>query len=82
MMHIGGQAVLMDEEILCILNRETVRESRDTRRALGAAIGSLRLDTRAGGAERSYILCEREGETKVYASNVGALHLVLREGRS
>ena len=78
-MHIGGQAVVMDEDIVCILGRDTVRESRDTRRALDTAIGAARLDTRAGGKERSYVLCENKGETRVYASSVGAVQLVRRE---
>ena len=42
-LHIGGDKVVDDEEILLILPRETVMHSYDNRRFMETAIGSGRV---------------------------------------
>ncbi len=77
-MYIGGETVIPDENIICIIDKETTLFSRDTRRAIDAAIGTGRLDTRAGDAQRSYIIVEREGRYNVCASPIGSERLYSR----
>ena len=60
-LHIGGDKVVDDEEILLILPRETVMHSCDNRRFMETAIGSGRVDDVSGGERDTYIITAVRG---------------------
>ena len=74
-LHIGGDKVVDDEEILLILPRETVMHSYDNRRFMETAIGSGRVDDVSGG---TYIITAVPEGIRVYASAVGAATIAKR----
>ena len=79
-LHIGGDKVVDDEEILLILPRETVMHSYDNRRFMETAIGSGRVDAtrirrRAGHIHNHPAVPEG---IRVYASAVGAATIAKR----
>ncbi len=80
-MYIGGESIIPDENIVCVINKETTLLSRDTRRAIDEAIGVGRIDMRAGEAQRCYIITEKEGRFSVFASPVGSEKLIERHTR-
>lgn len=78
-LHIGGDKVVDDEEILLILPRETVMHSYDNRRFMETAIGSGRVDDVSGGERDTYIIITAVSEgIRVYASAVGAATIAKR----
>ena len=74
-LHIGGDKVVDDEEILLILPRETVMHSYDNRRFMETAIGSGRVDD---GERDTYIITAVPEGIRVYASAVGAATIAKR----
>ncbi len=79
-LHIGGDKVVDDEEILLILPRETVMHSYDNRRFMETetAIGSGRVDDVSGGERDTYIITAVPEGIRVYASAVGAATIAKR----
>ena len=76
-LHIGGDKVVDDEEILLILPRETVMHSYDNR-FMETAIGSGRVDDVSGGERDTYIITAVPEGIRVYASAVGAATIAKR----
>ncbi len=77
-LHIGGDKVVDDEEILLILPRETVMYSYDNRRFMEAAIGSGRVDCVSGGEGDTYVIAAAPDGIRVYASAAGAAAIARR----
>lgn len=77
-LHIGGDKVVDDEEILLILPRETVMHSYENRRFMETAIGSGRVDDVSGGERDTYIITAVPEGIRVYASAVGAATIAKR----
>ena len=68
-LHIGGDKVVDDEEILLIY---------DNRRFMENAIGSGRVDDVSGGERDTYIITAVSEGIRVYASAVGAATIAKR----
>ena len=68
-LHIGGDKVVDDEEILLILPRETVMHSYENRRF---------METVSGGERDTYIITAVPEGIRVYASAVGAATIAKR----
>ena len=68
LLHIGGDAMVDIGEVIAIVSRDTAMRSRDTRRAIDAAIGSGRIRSISDAPEKSYVLMERNGALTVWSS--------------
>ena len=78
LLHIGGDAMVDTGEVIAIVSRETAMRSRDTRRAIDAAIGSGRIRSASDAPEKSYVLLERDGAVSVWSSPIAAETLLKR----
>ncbi|MDD5918523.1 MAG: DUF370 domain-containing protein [bacterium] len=78
LLHIGGDAMVDTGEVIAIVSRETAMRSRDTRRAIDAAIGSGRIRSVSDAPEKSYVLLERDGAFSVWPSPIAAETLLKR----
>ena len=81
LLHIGGDAMVDLCEVIAIVSRETAMRSRETRRAIDAAIGRERIRTVSDAAQKSYTLLEREGALSVWSSPIAAETLLKRASR-
>lgn len=78
LLHIGGNAMVDIGEVIAIVSRDTAMRSRDTRRAIDAAIGSGRIRSISDAPEKSYVLMERNGALTVWSSPIAAETLLKR----
>ena len=78
LLHIGGDAMVDIGEVIAIVSRDTAMRSRDTRRAIDAAIGSGRIRSISDAPEKSYVLMERNGALTVWSSPIAAETLLKR----
>ena len=78
LLHIGGDAMVDIGELIAIVSRDTAMRSRDTRRAIDAAIGSGRIRSISDAPEKSYVLMERNGALTVWSSPIAAETLLKR----
>ncbi|MDO5110765.1 MAG: hypothetical protein Q4E65_00505 [Clostridia bacterium] len=76
-MFLGGDRVVLDEDIICILPKATATASKDTRRTISKAIGGGRIQA-VEGVEKTLLLCEKNGRYQVYASPISSERLCLR----
>lgn len=78
LLHIGGDAMVDIGEVIAIVSRDTAMRSRDTRRAIDAAIGSGRIRSISDAPEKSYVLMERNGALTVWSSPIAEETLLKR----
>ena len=78
LLHIGGDAMVDMDDVIVIISRETALRSRDTRRAIDAAIGRDRIRSVSDAPQKSYVLMGQEGNTAVWSSPLAPATLLKR----
>ncbi len=78
LLHIGGNAMVDVDDVIAVVSRETAMRSRDTRRAIDAAIGRERIRTVSDAPEKAYILAGQEGAFAVWSSPIAPETLLKR----
>ena len=77
-LHIGGQYVLRRSAVAGIFDMENTTSSRITRELLAAAEKNGEVINAAEDLPRSFILCEENGERRVYLSQLSPAALSRR----
>lgn len=77
-LHLGGQTMVKQRDIVAILDLETTSVSKKTKEF-------LRINERNGVVEnisedipKSYIICNENGRTKIYISQISSATLLKR----
>ncbi len=76
-LHIGGESVMDDKDIIALIPRKNVLISRDTRSCIADAIGSGKIQSVSGESQKTYIICQK-GKLTVYASPISSITLMRR----
>ena len=77
-LHIGKGTVLPTEEIVAIFDLDLTSQSYLTRAFLRRAEQNGQVVNAAEDIPKSFLLCEREGQRKVYLSQMAASTLLKR----
>ncbi len=77
-LHIGKGTVLPTEEIVAIFDLDLTSQSYLTRAFLRQAEKNGQVVNAAEDIPKSFLLCEREGQRKVYLSQMAASTLLKR----
>ena len=77
-LHLGGQTMVKQRDIVAILDLETTSVSKKTKEF-------LRINERNGVVEnisedipKSYVICNENGRTKIYISQISSATLLKR----
>ena len=77
-LHLGMDTVVPKKEIIGIFDTDNATSSKITRDFLAAAERGGEIVDISGDLPKSFILCERAGERKVYLSQLSAQTLLRR----
>jgi len=77
-LHIGMNRIVKEEDILFLIPKEELSLSRDSRKAVTAAIGKGRIQS-ASEEEKTYIVAKQGKGFCVYASPISSVKLTERK---
>ena len=77
-LHIGGQSMIKNSDIVAILDMETTSVSKKTREFLRECEKRGQVINVAEDIPKSYILCSENGEDRVYISQISSATLLKR----
>ena len=77
-LHIGGQSMIKQSDIVAILDMETTSVSKKTREFLRECERRGQVVNVAEDIPKSYILCNENGGDKVYISQISSATLLKR----
>lgn len=77
-LHIGGQSMVKQNDIVAILDMETTSVSKKTREFLRECEKRGQVVNVAEDIPKSYILCSENGKDKVYISQISSATLLKR----
>ena len=77
-LHIGGQSMIKNSDIVAILDMETTSVSKKTREFLRECEKRGQVVNVAEDIPKSYILCNENGEDKIYISQISSATLLKR----
>ena len=76
--HLGKGTLVRDDEILGIFDLDITSQSHLTRKFLSLADKSGKVINAAEDLPKSFVLCERQGEIRVYLSQMASATLLKR----
>ena len=76
--HLGNGTLVRDDEILGIFDLDITSQSHLTRKFLSLADKSGKVINAAEDLPKSFVLCEQQGETRVYLSQMASATLLKR----
>ena len=77
-LHLGKGTLVRDDEILGIFDLDITSQSHLTRKFLSMADKAGQVINAAEDIPKSFVLCRREGETRVYLSQMACATLLRR----
>lgn len=77
-LHIGGQTMIRQRDIVAILDMETTSVSKKTREFLREGEKRGQVINVSEDIPKSYILCNDNGENKIYISQMSSATLLKR----
>lgn len=81
-LHLGQSTVITHDEIIGIFDLDNTTISKNTRSYLNIAEKERRVLTVSEELPKSFIVCERKGEVKVYLSQISCATLLKRAKES
>lgn len=81
-LHLGQSTVITFDEILGIFDLDNTTISKNTREYLSTAEKQHRVFPVSDELPKSFIVCERNGETKIYLSQISCSTLLKRAKES
>ncbi len=76
--HLGKGTLVRDDEILGIFDLDITSQSHLTRKFLSLADKSGKVINAAEDLPKSFVLCQQQGETRVYLSQMASATLLKR----
>ena len=77
-LHLGEKTVIRTENIICIFDLDNTTVSKNTRDFLALSEKNKRVINVSNDLPRSFIVCEENGETSVYISQLSSQTLYRR----
>ncbi|MBR5093521.1 MAG: DUF370 domain-containing protein [Oscillospiraceae bacterium] len=77
-LHLGKGTLVREDEIVGIFDLDITSQSHLTRKFLAASERAGRVINAAEDLPRSFVLCRRKGETRVYLSQIASATLLKR----
>lgn len=78
-LHIGNNISILKNDILTILNRETMEESDSNKNLIDKLIQNGKLKNQIQEDAKSYIISLKDGEMSLYISNISSNTLLKRK---
>lgn len=78
-LHIGNNITIIKNDILTILNRETIEESDCNKSLIDKLIQNGKLKNQIHEDIKSYIISLKDGEISLYISNISSNTLLKRK---
>lgn len=78
-LHIGGQAVVKQRDIVAILDLETTSVSKKTKEFLKINEKNGNVINVSEDIPKSYIICREDGKDKIYISQISSMTLLKRK---
>lgn len=78
-LHIGNNISILKNDILTILNRETMEESDCNKNLIDKLIQNGKLKNQIQEDVKSYIISLKDGEVSLYISNISSNTLLKRK---
>ena len=79
-LHLGKGTLVRDDEILGIFDLDITSQSHLTRKFLSMAEKAGQVVNAAEDLPKSFVLCRRDGQTRVYLSQMASSTLLRRRG--
>ena len=74
-LHLGQETVVPNSAVIGVFNLDVTSQSPRTRAFLARAQREGQVEEVSGGLPASFVVCKREGETKVYLSQISSVTL-------
>ena len=77
-LHLGGQTVVREKDIVAILDLETTSVSKKTKEFLKINEKMGHMENISDDIPKSYVICNENGNTKIYISQISSATLLKR----
>ncbi|MCH5187228.1 MAG: DUF370 domain-containing protein [Oscillospiraceae bacterium] len=77
-LHLGGQTVVRERDIVAILDLETTSVSKKTKEFLRINEKMGLMENISDDIPKSYVICNENGNTKIYISQISSATLLKR----
>ena len=77
-LHLGGQTVVKERDIVAILDLETTSVSKKTKEFFKINEKNGLMENISEDIPKSYIICNENGNTKIYISQISSATLLKR----
>lgn len=77
-LHLGGQTVVREKDIVAILDLETTSVSKKTKEFLKINEKLGLMENISDDIPKSYVICNENGNTKIYISQISSATLLKR----